>query len=179
MIVYTEQGFNLRTFRGPLDRKRGTYSSQTDPTEIEIASAQSRLYDELIHTDQVLWCSLERLAPDPRHEARYVHTIEVDDCDVVTFLNGFVWENIIHKNRFVPPQERERMRHACCRDDPETRKKRITQLEDEYIKTHLPDDLWSNVIEKTISCLLSTVLLNWPLRHSRITGVEEIVERTN
>jgi len=167
--LYSVQGMDLQTFNGRLDPTRGTYTGQS-----RIAAAQSRLCAEVVGTDQVVWCSLD--APDviPLDSPQYVHTIDADRRDIAVVLDGFIWEHIIGNDRCVPPEERERMRFACCisADDKHTH---LRRLEDEYIAAHLPKDPWSKVVVADIGCRMPQVLLRWPFKHSHIAGVLPIV----
>ncbi len=54
MKLYSEQSYDLSITRDPRKRKLGTYADTP-----RIAHAQAKLYDELLGTDQVIWCLLE------------------------------------------------------------------------------------------------------------------------
>jgi hypothetical protein len=167
--LYSEQGMDLRIFNGRMDPIRGTYAGQS-----RISAAQSRLYAEVVGTDQVVWSCLAAPEPIPLDFPQYVHMIDADRRDIAAILDGFVWEHIIGNDRCVPPEDHERMRFACCisADDKHTH---LRRLEDEYIAAHLPKDPWSKVLAADIECRMPQVLLRWPFKHSHIAGVETIV----
>lgn len=71
--LYSEQGIDLRSFSGPLDRSRGTYVEH-----LQIRTAQERLYREFVGTDQVIWCSRKPLETVPLKAPQYIHTINAD-----------------------------------------------------------------------------------------------------
>jgi len=167
--LYSEQGIDLRSLSGPLDRKRGTYADQR-----LISNAQERLYTELIGTDQVIWCSPEVPVTVPLETPQYIHTIEADGRDIIAVLDGFLWEHIIGNDRCVPPEVHARMRFSCCSASSD-RDAALRRLEYDYIATNLPADPWASVVVSDIAHPMAQILLGWPLKKSRISDVRTII----
>jgi hypothetical protein len=174
VLVFSEQGHNLRHFSGRLCRHMGTYAQ-----EQAIATSQSKLYDEILHEDQVVWCSPDRPEIIPLEEPKYLHTIELDSRDLVAMLDGFVWEHIIGNSRCIPPEIHKEMRFSCCSADGNSRHRILRALEDRYISENLPKDPWSHVVVKDAKFRMPVFLLKWPFVHSQVVDVEEILERTS
>ncbi len=168
MQLFNQYSFDLSGFRGRLKRDLGTYKQHE-----QIAKAQARLYDEVIHTDQVVWCSLEKPESVTLQQPQFIHTIEADKRDIAAILYGFVWEHIIGR-KCVPPEEHERMRNSCCANEPGSRHQALEDLVNQYIAKHLPRDPWSNVLAPGLTCRMPQILLGWPFQHSRIVQVKTI-----
>jgi hypothetical protein len=152
-----------------MERSRGTYAQ--DP---RITEAQAKLYDEYVHTDQVVWCSLDEPRPVPLDQPQFVHTIEVDQRDIVAVLDGFIWEHIVGNSRCVPPDERQRMRCTCCIRKGRSYQQELAALEDRYIAEHLPSNLWGKVLAADLTCRIPQILIRWPFDYSGITHVSRV-----
>jgi hypothetical protein len=157
-----------------MQRNRGTYTQNQ-----QIADALSKLYDKVVLTDQVVWCSLDGPEVVPLERPQFLHTIEVDERDTVAILDGFLWEHIIGNSRCIPPDEHQRMRFSCCPSKGRSFDQELTRLEDQYIAENLPSDLWGKVLAPDLSCRMPQILARWPFDHSRITCVKKIQDRTN
>ena len=168
--MFSEQSHDLRTFRGRIDRNCGTYTQDNN-----ITRALAKLYDEVICTDQVIWCSLVELQACPLEDTCFIHTIEADDRDIVAILDGFVWESGILERKIVPPEEHEKMWNSCCFIDEDSRQQALDRKVDQYITEHIPRDPWSNVRTSDLICRIPQVLLRWPFQYSRITAVKKVV----
>ena len=170
--MFSEQSHDLRTFRGRIDRNCGTYTQDNN-----ITRALAKLYDEVICTDQVIWCSLVELQACPLEDTCFIHTIEADDRDIVAILDGFVWESGILERKIVPPKEREEMWNSCCCFlDADSRQQALDRKVEQYIKKHRPHEPWSNVLASDLNCRMPTILLIWPFQYSQIMEVQ-IVDR--
>ena len=69
MIVITEQGYDLRTFDGPIERDESPYREKNN-----IYVAQIELY-KFLGTDQIIHCSQDWcwLSPLVEGKKKYIH----------------------------------------------------------------------------------------------------------
>lgn len=167
--MYSEQGLDLRGFRGRIDAMRGTYAGQS-----RISGAQAKLYSEVLCNDQIVWCSLAAPESIPLSVLVYLHIIDIDRRDIAAVLDGFIWEHIIGNERCVPPEEHEQMRMSCCFCNGDNHAQ-LRGLENAYIAENLPDDPWSSLLASDLDCRMPQVLVAWPFKHSRIVSVDQIV----
>ncbi len=154
MSVFTVQGVDLRCFSGRLDRGRGMYVDRP-----QISQAVGRLYDEFLHTDQVVWCSPEKPHVSPLPQAQFVHEIHAEATEIVAILDGFVWNHIIGNSRFIPQEDHAKLRHSLLRLPEDEYPGRLRQLEDDYRARNLPADLWANLISNTLDVRIPQLLL--------------------
>jgi len=167
--MFSEQTHDLRTFRGRRDRSCGTYAQDQ-----KIAGALAKLYDEVICTDQVIWCSLVELSACHLEETHFIHTIEADDREIVAILDGFVWESGILERRIIPPQDHQKMWNSCCFLDADSRQQALSRMVDQYISEHMPRDPWTNLLTSDLTCRMPQILLIWPFQYSQIMDVRPI-----
>lgn len=165
MKLYSEQSHDLRLARERRDRRLGTYADIP-----LIACAQTRLYDEILGTDQLIWCRLD-VSPENVDKSMFLHVIDGDETDTVAILDGMVWEWIIGQN-CIPDEEWDKIRFSTSHLLVPERNIRREQMKAEYARTHLPDDLWANLRTDDISCRMPQILLNWPLKASNIVDVK-------
>ncbi len=170
MRFVTLQGYNLRTFNGPIELDLGTYRNHDF-----ISRCQRRLYDQ-IGSDQVVWCG----QTDPclhNQSGKYIHDIEVDERDIIKVVDGLVWCHILnYGERYIPDEEHTALRsHAAVSDgDYETT---LRQAEDEYLSKHLPEDLWANVTRDSLQKDSDQLLLAFPILYSAIQCVTMITDQ--
>lgn len=170
MKVLSEQGHDLRHFKGRQDPSRGPYADNP-----AIMEAFAVLYEDVIKTDQVVWCSLQRPSIVPLEKPRFLHTIDVDQRDVLAILDGFIWESGILGRRIVPPDVRHRITAACRMMVGGCRQEAIDAGIDEYLARELAADPWPQLLCSDTSCRLPQVLLKWPIRFSCV-GQPEVVQ---
>lgn len=170
MKLFSEQGHDLRHFHDRRRRDLGTYAD--DPT---VTHALTRLYDKVVMTDQVIWCSFDQLPFVPLEMPRFLHTIEADRRDVLAVLDGFIWESGILRRRIVPADVREKIKAACSTMVGASRLRAIDQKIDDYLGRELPTLPWSHLIRPDTTCRMPQVLLKWPIRFSRV-GQPEVIQ---
>ena len=131
----------------------------------------ARLYDDYIHTDQVLWCIRENQLLGPPPPGQYVHEIEADQRDIVAVLDEFVWKHIIGDSGYIPAEDHERLRYSIGGLSGDRYLAELARSENKYIADRLPKDLWGSLIVDNLSTDLVTVLLRWPFPCSSIVSV--------
>jgi len=169
MRVLTLQGYDLRTFSGPIELNRGTYNDDEN-----IVAAQRRLYD-LTNQDQVVWCGQGEPCLHGQ-TGSYVHDIDADPRDIVTVIDSLVWCHIIkYDSRYIPPEEHSdlRFRSATSGGDYDAA---LRQAEDDYLAANLPNDLWSGVTKPEVSKKSDQLLLKFPFTFSTIANVDLVSE---
>lgn len=165
MKLFNELSHDLRFFHEPLDRTRGTYAHIP-----RIAEAQARLYDEILGTDQVIWCSLDKPPHCDIGKPCFLHVIEEDESDRLAVLDGMVWEWIIGQN-CIPDAESERICNVTNHLEQADRNRVREEMKAEFAEENLPRDLWGNLRTDEITCRMPQVLLRWPLVRSTILDV--------
>lgn len=173
MRMFSVQSVDLRHFPARVQRTRGTYVQDQ-----RIADALSKLYDTVVFTDQVVWCSLDEPEIEPLDRPQFLHTIEIDKRDMVAILDGLVWEHIIGNSRCIPPDERQKIMSSCYPKGNRSFAQELECMVDQYIAENLPSDLWDNVLSTNLSCRMPQILVRWPFEHSRITCVKRIQDQT-
>ncbi len=170
MLLFTLQGYDLRTFHGRIDVEQGTYKHF--PLIVE---AQRRLY-RLLGEDQLVWLSQKPPPCLDRAEGQFLHEIDLDDRDIVTVVNGFVWSHIIGHHRFIPEEEHEVIRWNIgeCVDNGVTWEDALQQAEDDYLAEHLPRDLWGALTKQCIEKPWDQPLTRFPFVYSQITSVKQL-----
>lgn len=165
--LFTYQGYDLRTFAGPIDRSQGTY--QNEPP---IWNAQGRLY-QVLGTDQVVWCSQET-SPGPTLRP-FFHELDVDWREVVGIIDGLVWNHIIRDDpRYIPPNDRTELRSVAQQHDDYAAAR--ARLEDEYL-SRLPKDLWSGLVESQVNDRNDQILVRFLFERTKVTSVVEIMKK--
>lgn len=165
MKLYSEQSHDLRQIKGRRDRELGTYSSIPS-----IASAQNRLYDEILGTDQIIWCRLD-VPAEGFSQSTLLHVINGHENDIVAILDGMIWAWIIG-HHCIPNEEWDRIRFVTSHLHPSVRDIRREELKAIYAIDNLPDDLWDNLLVDDIFCDMPEILLRWPLKKSKIVEVK-------
>lgn len=169
MRVLTLQGYDLRTFCGPIELSHGTYTD--DP---KISLKQQQLYD-IIGEDQVIWCSQDEPVLHAK-TGKFIHDIDTDPRDIIAVIDSLIWCHILEYDpRYIPPEEHIDLRYQAGNSegnyDEELRK-----AEDAYLADNLPKDLWTGVIKDDITKKSDQLLLKFPLVFSAIANVDIVTE---
>ena len=165
--LYTLQGYNLLEFQGNIDLSRGSYHDLPD-----VRTAQQQLY-EMIGENQVVWCSQDR--PMLNHEAgRFLHRIRVDDRDVVAIVDTFVWNHIIENERYIPASDHDGLRYDAGLSTNGDYEEALRAAEDEYLRQHLPANLWSAVVRTKVENDDVQVLVRFPFAFSKVVNVQQV-----
>ncbi len=170
MQVITIQGYDLRSFCGPVDLVQGTYRNSPS-----IVSAQHRVH-EAIGTDQVIWCC--RDVPYLFGEVgRYLHEVTLARADVVAVVDSFIWTHIIEpRSRYVPQKEHEELRRCVSLSDAHDPDQAIREAENKYLHEHLPADLWSRVLKTDANRTDDQILVRFPFVGPLINKVEKVTD---
>ncbi|HUE70017.1 MAG TPA: hypothetical protein VMP01_03940 [Pirellulaceae bacterium] len=170
MRVHTDQGYNLREFRGRIDLGRGTY--RDEPLIVE---AQRKLYG-ILQEDQVVWC-VQTPPILAGAVGRYLHEVEVDHRDILAIIDTLVWCHIVgYGRRYIPHVDwAEPEFQAMTRGEVWDEAAR-QRAEDEYLAKNLPADRWSALTKSEITKKSDQVLLRFPFAHSTIVNVRVISE---
>jgi len=173
MRYVTLQGYNLKTFAGPIKLGLGTYKDYPD-----VLQAQRRLY-EIIHEDQVIWCSQSE-PPLVGCTGHFVHDIDVDSKDIVAIVDSLIWSHIINSTfydlRYIPREEHIKIQIQVTINGANDYDAALQRAEDEYLAANLPTDLWSGVIKSEVSKKSDQLLLKFPFKYSSIVNVDEVTE---
>ncbi|MGO8746292.1 MAG: hypothetical protein ACLQNE_09905 [Thermoguttaceae bacterium] len=165
--LYTLHGYNLLEFQGNIDLGRGTYHDHS-----ALRAAQQQLY-EMIGENQVVWCSQDR--PILNHVVgQFLHRIRVDDRDVVAIVDTFAWNHIIKNERYIPPSDHDTLRYNVGIGTNGDYQEALKAAEDEYLRQHLPTDLWSAVVRTKIENDDVQVLLRFPFAFSNVIDVQQV-----
>ena len=170
--LYTVQGYSLLEFRGGIDLAQGTYREMP-----HIKAAQQRLY-QMIGENQVIWFSQD--CPVLVGETgRFLHRVQVDERDVVAIVDTFVWNHIIKNVHYIPGNDHSTLRYnvATCADGD--REKALRAAEDEYLRQHLPADLWEAVLKPKVENTDVQVLARFPFAFSKVVDVQQVTASTS
>ncbi len=171
MRFWTIQGYDLRTFKGPIDLSQGSYKdSDTIPPE------QRKLY-ERIQTDQVVWCEQDEPYLCRKKKDQFLHAIDFDvendvdvDDDNIFVVDTLAWCHIIgYDSRYIPKSDHVKLQYQADMSDGD-----VCKLEDEYLAAHLSDNLWCAVIKKKITRKEDQLLVKFPFDFSKIVSVKKI-----
>jgi hypothetical protein len=170
VLVFTLQGYDLRTFHGRIDLQHGTYKDCP-----KIVEAQWELYRRL-NADQLVWLQQERPAYLGSATGQFLHEIDLDDRDIVTVVDGFVWNHIIGNHRFIPEEDHEAIRRSILGSvrNGVSREDVLRRAEDEYLAKHLPRDLWAALTKQSIEKPWDQPLARFPLTYSQIRDVQQL-----
>jgi hypothetical protein len=163
-VLYTEQGFDLRKFVGPLRPDLATYKD--DP---EIRDAQRLLY-ELLGTDQAIWC-LQSPPITDLEPGTFRHTIDPDPRDIVAVIDYFHWSRILGFGTDNIPREEDvkLMRQAANRSGDY--RNELDLCRRDYLLRHTVEDPWTAVVKDQITKESDQVLLRFPFACSLIRSV--------
>ncbi|WP_145179752.1 hypothetical protein [Gimesia chilikensis] len=165
----TLQGYDLRTFCGPIELSHGTYTD--DP---KTSLKQQRLYD-LVSEDQVIWCGQDEPAVH-NETGKYIHDIDADPRDIVAVIDSLVWSHILeYPPRYIPPEEHSDLRYQAGISEGNC-DEALHKAEDAYLADNLPNDLWTGVIKDAITKKSDQLLLKFPLVFSTIANVDIVTE---
>ena len=165
--LYTLQGYNLREFQGNSDLARGTYHALP-----AVRAAQQQLY-EMIGENQVVWCS--QYQPMLNCEVGgFLHRIRVDDRDVVAIVDTFVWNHIIKHERYIPLRDHDTLRDNLEIGTNGDYEEALKAAEDEYLRQHLPADLWGAVVRTKVENEDHQVLVRFPFAFSKMVDVQQV-----
>lgn len=95
LIVYTKQGYDLRQFKGVIDRFQGPYKDVP-----RIMDSMGKLYERFDET-QVVWCAQElvRCTPYDEENGENMHRIAADCRDIIGIVNSDLWEFLIGQKK--------------------------------------------------------------------------------
>lgn len=170
MRIRTSQSYNLRGFTGPINSELGPYKD--DPT---IRAAQRKLYDKLINEgklkdEQVVWC-VQNCSPLRVEAGQYLHVIDVDARDIVTYIDSLAWCHIIgYGPRYILPEDSQSLRRQAAINGGDYASA-LRTLEDNFLDANLPADLWSAVSKEIADKKSDQVLMRFPFEYSSIIDV--------
>lgn len=168
MKLFTDQGHDLRTFNDKIKCGLSPYANCP-----KISTAKAQLYDQVLHEDQVIWCSHAQLPEEYSGKTRYIHMIDADDRDIVATVNTFVWENGILGLKIISTQIRNDLWRPCTASEPKAKQDEHTTKLQSYIADNLPEKPWDFVRSPVKDEEMSQVLLKWPFLYSRIVCTQE------
>jgi hypothetical protein len=169
MILYTLQGYDLRVFQEKILRSRRTY--RDDPV---IGAAQQRLYRMIGEDDgQVIWFSQDyRIFPSDA--GKFLHTVDGDARDFVAIVDTFVWNHIIGNARYIPEKDHEKLKDNVIAKGEGDYLQALRAEEDEYLREHVPADLWSMVLKPEVGTCDVQILTCFPFAFSTVLAVEQV-----
>ncbi len=164
--LYTIQGYDLREFRGEIDHTKGRYRKC-----IKIGDAQAKLY-RMIGENQVIWFHQEW--PNLVGEVGcFLHQVQVDERDIVARVNGFVWEHIIENITYIPRDDLEKIHYRAINSEGDCQEV-LRAAKTEYLRVHLPKDLWASVLLEKIKSIDDQVLARFPFAFSKVVKVQQV-----
>lgn len=169
MRLLTLQGYDLRTFCGPIELSQGTYRG--DP---QISFKQQKLYD-IIGEDQVIWCGQDEPVLHAK-TGKFIHEIDTDPRDIVAVIDSLIWCHILEYDpRYIPPEEHSDLRDQAGNSEGKYDEE-LRKAVDAYLADNLPNDLWTGVIKDAITKKSDQLLLKFPLVFSTIANVDIVTE---
>ena len=171
--LFTLQGYDLNSLTEPIDPSQGTYRDKP-----QIAAAQRKLNERLANR-QVIWMSQE--SPDllTSEIGRFIHEIDTDWRDVVTVVDGLIWNHIIGNDpRYIPTPEYCELRVKAAQSFHGDYESCLRAIEDEYLKMRLPCDLWEGLCRGELLYPSDQVLVEFPFQHSQIVTVQEVTSES-
>jgi hypothetical protein len=162
--LYTDQGYDLNAFPGPIRPELSPYASDPD-----VGPALRRLHS-ILANDQFIWCAQSQsiASIDP---GSYRHEIEFVENDQVAIIDFYHWARIIRYAADYIPREEERQLKARAAQSDDDYLGEYRRLCREYVTLNSVEDPWAAVIKRKIEKGSDQVLLRFPFKASVVCKV--------